>query len=67
MQEVWKVSTTAGARRVKKASSVHEASASNSYLIKEPEASSKPGISAILFPVTNQPSVNADPAAQVSP
>ncbi|KAI9106951.1 hypothetical protein K1719_022479 [Acacia pycnantha] len=59
-QEVWKVSTTAGARRVKKASSVHEASASNSHLIRESEASSKPGISAMLFPVTSQPSLHAD-------
>lgn len=65
IQEVWKVSTTAGARRVKKGSSVLEASASNSHSIKESETSSKSGISAVLFPATNQPSVHVD-SAQVS-
>ncbi|KAJ1424739.1 FMP27, C-terminal [Sesbania bispinosa] len=59
-QEVWKVSTTAGARRVKKGSSLLEASASSSHSIKEPETSSKSGISAMLFPVTSQPSVHVD-------
>ena len=57
MQEVWKVSTTAGARRVKKGSSTQEASASTSHSTKESENSSKSG--------TSQPSVLADPA-QVS-
>ncbi|KAF7830032.1 protein SABRE isoform X1 [Senna tora] len=59
-QEVWKVSTTAGARRVKKGSSVHEASASSSHSIKEAEAPSKSGISAMLFPVASQPSAHVD-------
>ncbi|CAJ1974051.1 unnamed protein product [Sphenostylis stenocarpa] len=61
-QEVWKVSTTAGARRVKKGSSLLEASASTSHSMKESEASSKSGISAMLFPTTSQPSVHVDSA-----
>ncbi|KAF3447266.1 hypothetical protein FNV43_RR12446 [Rhamnella rubrinervis] len=36
-QEVWKVSTTAGAKRVKKGSSVHEAPASSSHIVRESE------------------------------
>lgn len=64
-QEVWKVSTTAGARRVKKGSSVLEASASSSQSAKESETSSKSGISAMLFPATSQPPVHAD-SAQIS-
>lgn len=56
MQEVWKVSTAGGARRVKKGSSAHEASTSSNQSTKESEASSKSGISALLFPATNQPS-----------
>ncbi|KAE9609094.1 putative FMP27, GFWDK domain-containing protein [Lupinus albus] len=61
-QEVWKVSTTAGARRVKKGTSIHEAPASTSHSTKESEASSKSGISAMLFPATSQPSVHVDSA-----
>ncbi|KAL5074890.1 hypothetical protein RYX36_013874 [Vicia faba] len=63
-QEVWKVSTTAGARRVKKGSLL-EASASSSHSIKETEASSKSGISAMLFPATSQLPVHAV-SAQIS-
>ncbi|KAK7275853.1 hypothetical protein RIF29_16979 [Crotalaria pallida] len=59
-QEVWKVSTTAGARRVKKGSSVHEASASSSHSKKESEASSKSTFSTKLFPSSSQPSVPVD-------
>ncbi|XP_027353731.1 protein SABRE isoform X2 [Abrus precatorius] len=59
-QEVWKVSTTAGARRVKKGSSILEASASSSHSIKESEASSKSGISAMLFQSTSLPSGHVD-------
>lgn len=44
-QEVWKVSTTAGARRVKKGSSILEASASTSHPTKESDSSSKAGLS----------------------
>ncbi|OIW02537.1 hypothetical protein TanjilG_12851 [Lupinus angustifolius] len=61
-QEVWKVSTTAGARRVKKGSSVHEASASSSHSKKESEASSKSSFTSMLFPSSSQPSVPADSA-----
>lgn len=56
MQEVWKVSTTAGARRAKKGSSVHEASTSSGHPTKESDASSKLANSAI------QPSVQVDSA-----
>ncbi|KAI5442303.1 hypothetical protein KIW84_011392 [Lathyrus oleraceus] len=55
-QKVWKVSTTAGARRVKK-SSLLEDSAPSSHSIKETEAPSKSGISAMLFRATSQPPV----------
>nr|XP_025666597.1 protein SABRE isoform X5 [Arachis hypogaea] len=57
-QEVWKVSTTAGAKRVKKSSSLNEVSASSSNTTKESEASSKSGISAMLFP-SSQPADSA--------
>lgn len=40
-QEVWKVSTTAGARRVKKGPSSHEASSSCSHTTKESDVPSK--------------------------
>ncbi|XWS25397.1 hypothetical protein CRYUN_Cryun27aG0064900 [Craigia yunnanensis] len=52
-QEVWKVSTTAGARRVKKGSSNHDASASGSHSMKESEVSSKPSVSCTS--ITSQP------------
>ncbi|XP_010276667.1 PREDICTED: protein SABRE-like isoform X1 [Nelumbo nucifera] len=42
-QEVWKVSTTAGAKRVKKGTSSHEATASSSHSTRESDASSKLG------------------------
>ncbi|XP_057442427.1 protein SABRE-like isoform X3 [Lotus japonicus] len=61
-QEVWKVSTTAGARRVKKGSSAHEPSSSSSHSTKESEASSKSVFSTMLFPATSQPSVRVDSA-----
>ncbi|WJX63369.1 hypothetical protein P8452_48262 [Trifolium repens] len=61
-KEVWKVSTTAGARRVKKGPSAQEASSSSNQSTKESEASSKSGISALLFPATNQPSVQVGSA-----
>ncbi|GAU32478.1 hypothetical protein TSUD_316850, partial [Trifolium subterraneum] len=64
-QEVWKVSTTAGARRVKKGSLVLEASGSSSQSTKESESSSKSGISAMLFPATNLPPVHVD-SVQIS-
>ncbi|XP_015579784.2 protein SABRE [Ricinus communis] len=40
-QEVWKVSTTAGARRVKKGPSIHEASSSYGHSTKESDVTSK--------------------------
>ncbi|XP_048437446.1 protein SABRE-like [Pyrus x bretschneideri] len=57
-QEVWKVSTTAGAKRVKKGSLVPEISALSGQTNKESEASSKASASA---PATSQSSVRADP------
>ncbi|KAK7321272.1 hypothetical protein VNO77_31753 [Canavalia gladiata] len=60
-QEVWKVSTTAGARRVKKGSSVQEGSASSNQPTKESEALFRSGFSAMLFP-TSQPSAQVDSA-----
>ncbi|KAA8538196.1 hypothetical protein F0562_027804 [Nyssa sinensis] len=60
-QEVWKVSTTAGSRRVKKGSSMHEASASSSHSIKESEVSSKSNMSVVPFASgTSQSSVQVD-------
>ncbi|RDX71635.1 Protein SABRE, partial [Mucuna pruriens] len=58
-QEVWKVSTTAGARRVKKGSS--EASSGTT---KEPEAPApaRTGISAMLFPMAMPASAQASKA-----
>ncbi|XP_058747798.1 protein SABRE-like isoform X1 [Vicia villosa] len=64
-QEVWKVSTTAGARRVKKGSSASEASTSSNQSTKESEASSKSSISSFLFPTTNQSSAQASKAQNV--
>ncbi|CAK9313018.1 unnamed protein product [Citrullus colocynthis] len=53
-QEAWKISTAAGSRRVRKGSSVHEVSASNT---KESEMFSKLG-----FSLGGQGSVNAESA-----
>ncbi|KAK9271467.1 hypothetical protein L1049_027058 [Liquidambar formosana] len=65
-QEVWKVSTTAGSKRVKKGSSIHEGSTSSSHPTKESEVLSKSSASAAPFTSgTSQSSVNAD-SAQVS-
>lgn len=58
-QEAWKVSTTAGSKRVKKGSSILEASASSSHSAKESDIAPKSSASA---PVTNQPSDHADSA-----
>ncbi|XAR62068.1 hypothetical protein NMG60_11016663 [Bertholletia excelsa] len=60
-QEVWKVSTTAGLKRVKKGSSMPEASTSSSHTTKEPEAKSNTS----LLPFasgSSQSSLNADPS-----
>ncbi|KAK7385404.1 hypothetical protein VNO78_31121 [Psophocarpus tetragonolobus] len=58
-QEVWKVSTTAGARRVKKGSSVHEAASGST---KEAEAPPRSAITSMLFPTASQPSAQVDSA-----
>ncbi|KAK2977997.1 hypothetical protein RJ640_023535, partial [Escallonia rubra] len=47
LQEVWKVSTTAGSRRAKKGSSAHDASTSSSHSMKEFEVSSNSSTSAL--------------------
>lgn len=62
MQEVWKISTTTGAKRGKKASLVLDISSSSSQTMKESEGPSK---SSALAPVTSQSSVPAD-SVQVS-
>ncbi|PKU72499.1 hypothetical protein MA16_Dca014542 [Dendrobium catenatum] len=41
-QEVWKVSTTAGSRRVKKSPSVHEVNPSSSHCTREIESTGRP-------------------------
>ncbi|XP_024023425.1 protein SABRE isoform X2 [Morus notabilis] len=56
-QEVWKVSTTAGSKRVKKVSSTHEAAASSSHTTKENEFPSR---SSVFASSTNQPLLLAD-------
>lgn len=60
MQEVWKVSTTAGARRLKKGLAIQEVPALNNHSAKESEVSSKSGISAMKFAATSQPTIPAD-------
>lgn len=62
MQEVWKVSTTAGSKRVKRGSLTHEAAASSSHTTKENEFPSK---SSVFASSTNQPLLLAD-STQVS-
>ncbi|KAL0368851.1 UNVERIFIED_CONTAM: protein SABRE, partial [Sesamum calycinum] len=54
--EVWKVSTTAAARRVKKGTSVHDASPSSSHSTKDAETSK----SSTSSSSANQSSVHAD-------
>ncbi|KAK6773169.1 hypothetical protein RDI58_028407 [Solanum bulbocastanum] len=54
-QEVWKVSTTAGAKRAKKGSSVQEAPVSSSHLTKDSQSSSYGDLSQ----ATKNPKANA--------
>ncbi|XP_057973448.1 protein SABRE [Malania oleifera] len=61
-QEVWKVSTTAGSKRVKKGSSIHETSALGSHPTKESEVASKSSTSVVPFTSGTNQSVNADSA-----
>ncbi|KAG8369181.1 hypothetical protein BUALT_Bualt15G0124500 [Buddleja alternifolia] len=59
-QEVWKVSTTAGSRRVKKGTTAHDASPSSSHSTKDVETSkSSTSTNAASCPA-NQSSVHAD-------
>lgn len=62
MQEVWKISTTTGAKRGKKASLVSDMSAFSSQTMKESEGTSK---SSALAPGSIQAPVPAD-SVQVS-
>ncbi|KAF8411348.1 hypothetical protein HHK36_003895 [Tetracentron sinense] len=66
MQEVWKVST-AGSRRVKKGTSVHEASTSSNHSTKETEVPSKSTAPAapLITPGGGQSSAHCD-SSQVS-
>ncbi|XP_028061949.1 protein SABRE-like [Camellia sinensis] len=63
-QEVWKVSTTAGSKRVKKGSSMHEASGSSSHPTKEFEVFSKSSTSAV--PLTSGTSQSSADSSQGS-
>lgn len=63
-QQVWKVSTTAGSKRVKKGSLGHEASTSSSHVTKESEVS-KASVAVVPFSGTHQASAHAD-SLQVS-
>ncbi|KAL6573245.1 hypothetical protein OROHE_001704 [Orobanche hederae] len=59
-QQVWKGSTTAGLKRVKKGTSIHDASTSSSHSTKDAEAS-KPSTSAFAaLTASNQSSIPAD-------
>ncbi|XVF36567.1 hypothetical protein REPUB_Repub19eG0068700 [Reevesia pubescens] len=58
-QEVWKVSTTVGARRVKKGSSNQDASASGSHSTKESDVSSKPSVSSTSITSQSPPADSA--------
>lgn len=58
-QEVWKVSTTAGAKRVKKGASIHEAVPSGNHASRESEV--PPKLSATAAPPTT--SVSSQPTA----
>ncbi|XP_062099220.1 protein SABRE [Humulus lupulus] len=62
-QEVWKVSTTAGSKRVKKGSSTHETPASSSHTTKENEFPSKPSVS---MSSSSQPSLLSDSCQALS-
>ncbi|KAL7208123.1 hypothetical protein ACSBR1_029976 [Camellia fascicularis] len=63
-QEVWKVSTTAGSKRVKKGSSMHEAAGSSSHPTKEFEVFSKSSTSAV--PLTSGTSQSSADSSQGS-
>ncbi|KAL6527291.1 hypothetical protein OROGR_016381 [Orobanche gracilis] len=59
-QQVWKGSTTAGLKRVKKGTSVHDASTSNSHPTKDAEASKSSTSTLAALTASNQSSVPAD-------
>ncbi|KAF9615107.1 hypothetical protein IFM89_021678 [Coptis chinensis] len=67
MQEVWKVSTTAGSKRVKKGAPVHEEASSGNHSSRESEGPAKLSASTIplISAVTNQSSTHGD-ASQAS-
>ncbi|PIA56244.1 hypothetical protein AQUCO_00700527v1 [Aquilegia coerulea] len=66
-QEVWKVSTTAGSKRVKKGGSIHEIAPSGNFLSREADVLSKPSSSAapLISAVPSQSSAHGD-ASQAS-
>lgn len=59
MQEVWKVSTTAGSKRAKKSLSIHETSTSNSIIMKESDGSYKSSTSVVFTPANGVPSADS--------
>ncbi|KAI3460068.1 hypothetical protein Pfo_016731 [Paulownia fortunei] len=59
-QEAWKVSTTAGSRRVKKGTTVHDASPSSSHSTKDVETSKSSTSTFAASSATNQSSIHAE-------
>lgn len=59
MQQVWKVSTTAGSKRVKKNLSIHETSTSNNNSMKESDGSYKSGTSMVFTSATGVSSADS--------
>ncbi|XP_010553676.1 PREDICTED: protein SABRE [Tarenaya hassleriana] len=61
-QEVWKISTTAGSKRVKKGSSVHESSGPTSHSTKEVEVASRMSSAVVSSSATLLSQTNTDNA-----
>ncbi|KAE8666757.1 Protein SABRE [Hibiscus syriacus] len=65
-QEVW-ISTTAGARRLKKGASNHDASASGSHSTKESEVPSKPSVYSTSITSQSAPAASAQTSKMQDP
>nr|XP_017218041.1 PREDICTED: protein SABRE isoform X2 [Daucus carota subsp. sativus] len=65
-QEVWKVSTTAGSKRVKKALSLHEASGSSTHPLKDCEVSKSGACVVTSNPDNSQPFIPAQASKLLS-
>ncbi|GFP89565.1 upf0378 protein kiaa0100 [Phtheirospermum japonicum] len=64
-QQVWKGSTTAGLRRVKKGTSVHDASPSSSQSTKDAETSKSSTSAFAVLTATNQSSADSSQASKL--